>query len=232
VPATKYTYNVADFTSGLNVDRFSDEIRGSSIIIALSHIDVTTPDVDVWFKDALSGGDQTTLTALVAAHPGTPPDDAAFTVNVTINEDVNHTITGVQTYDRLNGGTLVIPSGTSFPGTPVAGELFWRSDLTKLYRRNNGNSAWNESIASMTGVKSGKIIPGSFSGNPKQASVTFAVAFPDTNYSLAAEAVMINNRSYGLRIEDKLATGFTVDLGSNNISDLVEVTWSAIANSE
>ncbi len=148
--ATKYTYALSSFTSGLNVDRFTDEVRDSTILIALDHIDVNAPDVDVWFKDALSGGDQTTLTGLVSAHTGTPPDDAPIQVTVTINEDVNHTITGVHTYDRANGGVIILPAGTAFPSSPVEGEFFWRSDQNKLYRRQS--AAWVEQAAAVTSV--------------------------------------------------------------------------------
>jgi len=53
-----------------------------------------------------------------------------------------HTITGVRTLDRANGGALVVPAGSAYPGSPAAGELFWRSDVGILYRRNSGNTAW------------------------------------------------------------------------------------------
>lgn len=44
---------------------------------------------------------------------------------------------------KLSVGTqLVVPSGASFPGSPVAKEIFWRTDEQKLYRRNNANTAW------------------------------------------------------------------------------------------
>lgn len=77
-------------------------------------------------------------------------------------------------------------------------------------------------------LKAGLIIPGSFSGNPKQATVTFVSAFPDTNYTITVEAETANNKSFALRIESKTAGGFTVDVGSNNIANLVEVNWQAM----
>lgn len=63
-------------------------------------------------------------------------------VQVIIDDSTSKIITGTHEYDRDNGGTLIVPSGTSFPGTPEAKELFWRTDENKLYRRNDGNSAW------------------------------------------------------------------------------------------
>jgi hypothetical protein len=37
----------------------------------------------------------------------------------------------------------LIRSGTAFPSPPAAGELFWRTDEKKLYRRNNGDTDWD-----------------------------------------------------------------------------------------
>jgi len=62
---------------------------------------------------------------------------------IVIDASSSQTISGLHIYDRDNGGTLVVPSGTSFPGTPTAKELFWRSDEDKLYRRNDANDAWD-----------------------------------------------------------------------------------------
>lgn len=77
---TNYTFSLsADFPNHLvNIDRLTREISTSSIVTALDHIDVgiTDPNAcDIWFKDALSSGDQTTLTALVTAHTGDPLPD-------------------------------------------------------------------------------------------------------------------------------------------------------------
>lgn len=61
---------------------------------------------------------------------------------VTIDDSSDKTMTGTIVFDRTNGGVLVIGAGSSFPGSPVAGELFWRTDLIALYRRNTANTAW------------------------------------------------------------------------------------------
>lgn len=58
------------------------------------------------------------------------------------DDSSNKNITGTHQWDRDNDGILIPPSGTSFPGTPAAGEIFWRSDQNQLYRRNDGNTAW------------------------------------------------------------------------------------------
>lgn len=69
---------------------------------------------------------------------------------ILINDSSNKTIVGVQLYDRDNGGVLVVPAGATFPAAPVAGELFWRTDEVKLYRRDSTNTAWETSTAAST----------------------------------------------------------------------------------
>jgi hypothetical protein len=69
-------------------------------------------------------------------------------VQVIIDRTATETIQGVKTYDRANGGTLVAPSGTSFPASPVAGEWFWKTDEQRLYRRNLANNTWETVYAS------------------------------------------------------------------------------------
>jgi hypothetical protein len=63
-------------------------------------------------------------------------------VTVIIDQSANITYTGVHVYDRASGGTFVGESGAAFPGTPVAGEWFWRTDESKLYRRDSANTSW------------------------------------------------------------------------------------------
>jgi len=63
-------------------------------------------------------------------------------VQVIIDRTTSMIIEGTYDFDRTDGGTLVAPSGTAFPSTPVAKEWFWRSDTNTLYRRNDTNTAW------------------------------------------------------------------------------------------
>jgi len=63
-------------------------------------------------------------------------------IQIIIDDSTSKIITGTYEFDRTNGGTLLVPSGSSFPGTPAAKELFWRTDESKLYRRNDANAAW------------------------------------------------------------------------------------------
>lgn len=71
---TKYTYSIStDFPNGkVAPSRLTQEIQASSISIALDYINTSGDDCDIWFKDVLSSGDQTTLDGVVAAHSGDP----------------------------------------------------------------------------------------------------------------------------------------------------------------
>jgi hypothetical protein len=81
---TKYTYSVSgDFPNGkVATDRLTEEIQESTIITALDYITVYGDDCDIWFKDALSAGDQTTLDGIVAAHSGEPLEPDAVPVQL------------------------------------------------------------------------------------------------------------------------------------------------------
>lgn len=65
--ASKYTYNKA-----VNAVKLEQEVKASSIVTALDYITSTSTAVDVWFKAALSGPDETALIAIVNAHVNTP----------------------------------------------------------------------------------------------------------------------------------------------------------------
>lgn len=79
---------------------------------------------------------------------------------IQINDSSDRTITGVLQFDRNCGGVLGMPSGTSFPtGTTYPGEIFWRSDLNVLYRRNDTNTSWEP--INTTSV----LIPGAVNGS-------------------------------------------------------------------
>jgi len=70
----KYTYIIASAFPNHVVDpsRLAAEIQASSIVTVHDHIDTGIGNCDVWFASALSGGEQTTLDGLVAAHGGDP----------------------------------------------------------------------------------------------------------------------------------------------------------------
>jgi hypothetical protein len=126
---TKYSYE-----KECDSNRLAQEISASAIITALDRIERVTT-TDIWFKDALSGGDETILSALVTAHVNTPlPDDVVKPVSIsslpapqpfatptyrtklhatssiiTIAPDTSENIDFQLTQERyVSGGTLII----------------------------------------------------------------------------------------------------------------------------
>ena len=70
-------------------------------------------------------------------------------VQVIIDDSTDKVITGTYEFDRGQGGVFVGSADSAFPASPQAGEWFWRTDESKLYRRNDSNSAWDAVAASM-----------------------------------------------------------------------------------
>lgn len=71
--ATKYTYSlVNDFPNQkVDIDALTISIRESDITIALDYINSSITECDIWFKDALSASDETSvLTVIVESHDG------------------------------------------------------------------------------------------------------------------------------------------------------------------
>jgi len=85
---TKYAKSITTDFTGLteatpDLTTLQEEISASSISIAVDYIDMDGDTVDIWFKDVLSSGDQTTLQAIVEAHTGVPnPEDIPAPVQV------------------------------------------------------------------------------------------------------------------------------------------------------
>jgi hypothetical protein len=88
---TKYTYEKT-----VASDRLTVEIQDSSITIALDHIDTYFDGegdacVDIYFKDALSASEQTTLDTIVADHVPTPLPTEPETVIIQEENYLNQT---------------------------------------------------------------------------------------------------------------------------------------------
>lgn len=83
--STKYTYSISSDFPNQKVASLSltNEINDSSIVTPLSHINTAADNCDIWFTDALSSGDETTLDGIVAGHQGNPViGETAETVKV------------------------------------------------------------------------------------------------------------------------------------------------------
>jgi hypothetical protein len=70
-------------------------------------------------------------------------------VQVIIDDSTDKVISGVFVFDRDSGGVIKIPHGTAFPVSPLADELFWRDDESKLYKRNGTNTTWVAVVAAV-----------------------------------------------------------------------------------
>lgn len=69
--ATLYRYNVTDTPNDtVEANRLAAEVRSSAIVTALDHVDLSDVYCDVWFKDELSSGDETTLSGIIVSHTG------------------------------------------------------------------------------------------------------------------------------------------------------------------
>jgi hypothetical protein len=61
---------------------------------------------------------------------------------VIIDETNPRTIVGTYEFIRSDGGSLVVPSGSAFPSVPIPGEVFFRTDLSQLFRRDDADTVW------------------------------------------------------------------------------------------
>ena len=147
-------------------------------------------------------------------------------VQVIIDRTTSMNIEGTYAFMRPEGGTLIAPSGASFPSVPSAGEWYWRTDQSVLYRRDDNNLNWVALQASLGGsFKSGITPPGLFSGNPKKATIVFASAYPNTSYSILFSPVSDGSRTVVASAENKTPSGFVLSLNTSNLANLIEVGW-------
>jgi len=101
------------------------------------------------------------------------------------------------------------------------------------YNSTSGEWAPTTLIGSGLACKSGHTLAAAFSGNPKRATVTFVTPFAGgTVYNAPTTAVTSNGKTFALAIESKTVNGFMVNMGTNIISDLVQVDWIAMVEGE
>lgn len=137
------TYQFVDFTTSSGVvapEALQQEIIDDPAIpVQVLGVTVST-DVQIEFQVALDGPQTTALDAVVAAHTGEALPDEGQVTQINIDESSDKTLTGLQDWDRDQGGILKIPRGTSFPVSPSLNELFLRTDTDSLHRWDG--SAW------------------------------------------------------------------------------------------
>lgn len=119
------TYNFTMYP--LDVDRLTNEIRVSAITIALDHISSLGSSVDIVFKNDISSDEQGILSAIAAAHDGTPLPQNVIAEVVTQFEKRDKTLKlahGSADIDAETGvGTILI----KIPGIPGSGDGRWIS---------------------------------------------------------------------------------------------------------
>jgi hypothetical protein len=114
----------------------------------------------------------------------------------------------------------------------------WLNLTTKAewvcFDASTGAAVWKETtnIATTLVQKAGVVLAASFAGNPKKATVSFATAFADANYAVTPCAVTTNSKTFAIGVESQLAGSFVINMGANNITDLVQVDWHATKNGE
>jgi hypothetical protein len=64
-------------------------------------------------------------------------------VQVIIDRTTSMIIEGTYQFDRDQHGILIAPSGSTLPLVPTAGEIFWNTLDSNLYRRNDTNTNWD-----------------------------------------------------------------------------------------
>lgn len=69
--------------------------------------------------------------------------DEVVAIETELGTDVAGSATNLKTRLAVSlADTGAVQRGTSFPGSPVADQLFTRTDENQLYRRNSANDAW------------------------------------------------------------------------------------------
>lgn len=86
----------------------------------------------------------------------------------------------------------------------------------------------SDPIPGLSDTKSGAVTPGYFTGNPKSAVVAFTSPFPDTNYSVTLAALTDGTKTFAPSVSNKTAAGFTINLNTNNVANLIEVGWHCL----
>lgn len=86
---TVYNYLISDTTNNkVALSELEEEIRNSTIVIALDFIDIKSNAISIFFKTDISSKDETTLDGIIAAHDAVPRDDNFLDVKV-LEEDPN-----------------------------------------------------------------------------------------------------------------------------------------------
>lgn len=128
---------------------------------------------------------------------------------------------------KFNATTGVVPTLGQLSLRELAintfdGEVFFKKDngTESVIRIASSNNLKTINGISLIGTgnlivslptKANTVLAGSFTGNPKKATVTFSTPFADANYSIALSAA--NARTF--TIENKTPNGFVINTNAN-----------------
>lgn len=119
--------------------------------------------------------------------------------------------------------------GTSSWAVNAVTSSYIQTAQTASYVLNAISSSYAATASYVNGIKTkaNVITAGTFTGNPKKATVTFSTAFPNTNYSI----VVTGEDSRTWTIESKLAGSFVVNSNSN-VAPAGNTYWQATSYGE
>lgn len=128
--------------------------------------------------------------------------------NGTVLDWANQTLNDYGTFESVdwNNRQLVKSDGTTVT-------LDWETGAFTGLLQISGSLLVSGSITSTAGAitKTNVVSNGTFSGTPLTATITFATAFPNTNYSV----VVTGEDARSWTIESKTASGFTINSNSS-----------------
>lgn len=114
------------------------------------------------------------------------------------------------------------------PATPSAGEfVVYATSANKIFGKNDAGTEFDLTAGDGITIKSGAEAAGSFTGNPRVATITFATAFADANYSVS----VINTDARTWTIDSQVAASFVINTNASQALTAA-VSWIAIAHND
>lgn len=221
---------------------------GSNDITSVGLVDGVTVSAHKT-RHSIGGADALALTAPVAITdsteaPGSGPGYAAGDhqhghgnrSGGTLHSLVDASNNGFQPQSNRNAAVDPVATDDSASGYAV-GSVWINTTLDKAFVCVDATATaavWIETTVQGGGLaaKSGRKLASAFTGAPMQTTVSFGTAFPDTNYAIQLTAEGSGNKHWSPQYNSKTSGGFTIELGSNDKTNLVEVSWTATVDGE
>jgi len=126
-------------------------------------------------------------------------------------------------------GEVLIQHGSGTPDhTASVYTKYTNLDDGTEYMNTDGGTTWVVKVAALV-MKSGVVTAASFTGNPMTATVTFAKAFADANYSPTVTTQVEDE--YATTVSSVAAGSFVINLNSGT-APTNDVLWTAIKHGE